>query len=103
MFDINFIKKHLNIDEDFSGDDLLLEFYMSSAKKIVESHLNKPLSQIKEENNGVLPKPLELGMLYLIGDMYMQRESISNTSLSEVPLSYNYIMDLYKCYYNDKV
>ena len=101
MFDINFIKKHLNIDEDFSGDDVLLEFYMTSAKKIVENHLNKPLSQIKEENNGNFPKPLELCMLYLIGNMYMQRESVSNTSLSEVPQSYNYIMDLYKCYYNN--
>ena len=103
MFDINFIKKHLNIDEDFSGDDLLLEFYMTSAKKIVEKHLNKPLATIKEENNGVLPKPLELCMLFLIANMYMQRESITSTSLTEVPQSYNYILDLYKCYYNDEV
>ncbi len=101
MFDLNFLKKHLNIDQEYTGDDLLLEFYRTAAIKIVEQHLNKPLAQVKAENNGIFPKPLELAMMLIIGDMYQNREGTSSTSMSALPHSYDYIMDLYKCYYNE--
>ena len=103
MFDINFLKKHLNIDEEYNGDDLLLEFYRSAAIKIVEAHLNKPLAQVKAENNGIFPTPLLLAMMLIIGDFYQNREGTSSTSMSALSHSYDYILDLYKCYYNEPV
>lgn len=92
------IKKHLNIDDYFTDDDLYIEALSNVAEKVVEKHIDLGLDIVADYNGGELPPPLIHAMLLFIGNMYANRESVAFASASEIPLSYQYILDLYKCY-----
>lgn len=92
------IKKHLNIDSYYTDDDIYLEALMNVAEKVVEKHIDLGLAIVADYNGGELPPPLIHAMLLFIGNMYANRESVAFASASEIPLSYQYILDLYKCY-----
>lgn len=94
--DLSTIKKHLNIDESFKDDDKYLLMLEKVAEKSVAKHIDKDLAEL--EDGGELPSPLLQAMLLFIGNMYNTRESVTFGSAMEVPLSYNYILDLYKDY-----
>lgn len=96
------IKKHLNIDEDFHLDDEYLVDLSIVAEQVVQKHIDNKLDELCAENNGELPSPLMHAMLLLIGNFYANRESVAFASSSEIPLSYNYLLDLYKNYNNTK-
>ena len=95
--ELNKIKKHLNIDDYFIDDDEYLLSLAEVAEKVVEKHIDCNLSDLQEED-GTLPVPLLHAMLLFIGDMYQSRESVSFTSASEIPFSYEYLLSLYKDY-----
>ncbi len=97
------IKKHLNIDTDFNDDNEYLLALEDVAEKAVEKHINQKLSSLCEENGGDLPSPLLHAILLFIGNLYLSRESISFSSVIEVPMSYNYLLDLYKNYNNENM
>lgn len=91
------IKKHLNIDEDFHGDDEYLVELAQAAQNVVEVHLDRPLNSLENEE-GYIPSSLTQAMLLLIGTWYASRESVSFASNSVLPHSYDYIIALYKNY-----
>lgn len=96
------IKKHLNIDDFFTDDDELLLFLADVAEKTVQRHIDSNLSTLASENGGELPSPLIHAMLLYIGNMYLSRESVSFSSATEVPFSYDYLLSLYKNYNNTR-
>lgn len=91
------VKKHLNIDEDFHNDDEYLMSLVEVAEKVVEKNIDTSL-KLLEDGDGFIPAPLIQAMLLLIGNFYANRESVAFASSSEVPLSYNYLIDLYRNY-----
>ena len=96
------IKKHLNIDEDFHLDDEYLVDLSIVAEQVVQKHIDNNLDELCAENDGELPSPLMHAMLLVIGNFYANRESVAFASSSEIPLSYSYLLDLYKNYNNTK-
>ena len=94
---LNQIKKHLNIDEDFKNDDEYLLQLAQAAQNVVEVHLDRPLDSLENEE-GNLPSSLIQAMLLLVGTWYANRESVSFASNSVLPHSYDYIIALYKNY-----
>ncbi len=92
------IKKHLNIDDDFTMDDEYLVDLAVVAEKVVEKHIDSNLEIIAADNCGELPSPLIHAMLLFIGNMYANRESVAFAGAQEIPLGYNYLLDLYKDY-----
>lgn len=98
--DLNRIKKHLNINEDYTADDMYLTDLSEVAERVVETHIDNKLDNIATRNGGILPAPILHAMLLFIGNMYANRESVAFVSANEIPLSYAYILDLYKCYYH---
>lgn len=92
------IKKHLNIDQYYKEDDCYIIALYEVAQNVVEKHTDMDLDVIAESNGGELPPPLVHAMLLFIGDMYRNRESISNLSVNAIPFSYDYILSLYKNY-----
>ena len=91
------IKKHLNIEEGFHDDDEYLVDLAVVAQKVVEKHIDCNLSDLENER-GLIPAPLIHAMLLFIGDMYQSRESVAFTGATELPLSFNYLLSLYKDY-----
>ena len=98
--DLTKIKKHLNINEDYTADDMYLTDLSEVAERVVETHIDNKLDNIASKNGGTLPAPILHAMLLFIGNMYANRESVAFVSANEIPLSYAYILDLYKCYYH---
>lgn len=94
---LELIKTHLNL-QNFSDDDKYLQHLGSAVEFVVERDIDKKLSKIAEENGGEFPPSLLHAMLLLLGTYYANRENISYASCVEVPKTYAYICDLYRCY-----
>lgn len=95
--ELNQIKKHLNINEDFNDDDLYLLELAKVTENIVQKHIDRELAELEDEE-GNIPSPLTHAMLLLIGTYYASRESVAYVSTSELPHAYDYIIALYKNY-----
>lgn len=94
---LELIKNHLNL-QNFSDDDNYLQHLGSAVEFVVERDIDKKLTTIAEENGGEFPSSLLHAMLLLLGSYYANRENISYASCVEVPKTYAYICDLYRCY-----
>lgn len=94
---LNEIKQHLNIDEYFIADDSYVTSLGDVAEAVVEKHIDNSLDMLCD-SEGVLPAPLRHAMLLLIGNFYANRESVTMLNAKELPLSYNYLLDLFKNY-----
>lgn len=94
---LELIKNHLNL-QNFSDDDKYLQHLGSAVEFVVERDIDKKLTTIAQENGGELPPSLLHAMLLLLGTYYANRENISYASCVEVPKTYQYICDLYRCY-----
>ena len=104
FLNINQIKQHLNIDADYPMDDDYLIQLAEVSEQIVLKHIDEKLSDIAEREGGELPKPLLQAMLLLIATFYNSRESVTyGATPIEVPLTFNYILSLYKNYNNTKI
>lgn len=105
LVDLETIKKHLNIDDDFKDDDKYLEMLEGVAENLVQKHIDISFDDLIENSydgivatEGEVPQPLLYAILLFIGNMYDNRESVSYTSTSEVPMSLKYILDMYRNY-----
>ena len=94
---LELIKNHLNL-QNFSDDDTYLQHLGSAVEFVVERDIDKKLTTIAQENGGELPPSLLHAMLLLLGTYYANRENISYASCVEVPKTYAYMCDLYRCY-----
>lgn len=64
------VKRHLNIDALYTGDDVLLEGYLDSAIAYVEQIICREVSTLTERELAIFRQ----AVLLVIGDFYMQRE-----------------------------
>ena len=94
---LELIKTHLNL-QNFSDDDKYLQHLGSAVEFVVEQDIDKKFTTIAQENGGELPPSLLHAMLLLLGTYYANRENVSYSSCVEVPKTYAYICDLYRCY-----
>ena len=92
------IKKHLNIDSSFVDDDSYLTSLGDVAETIVSKHVQYDLADLAASNGGTLPAPVTHACLLYIGNLYMNRESVSVANLYNIPFAYEYLLGLYKNY-----
>lgn len=97
--DLDYAKKHLNIEPDFTEDDEYILGLIDMAEKAVRVHVNEDFDTLAEKNGGCFPTPLLQAMLLMIGNMYQNREPIG-TKEKPLPFNYQYLIDLYRNYYN---
>lgn len=97
------VKKHLNVDLDFTDDDEYISSLCDVAESIVEKHLDNDLENVIAFSGGELPAPIIHAMYLLIGNFYMNRESVAFASSSDIPLSYEYLLAPFHNYTNSKL
>lgn len=97
--ELDIAKKHLNIEKDFTEDDEYILGLIDMAEQAVRVHVNEDFEKLAEENGGCLPDPLLHAMLLMIGNMYQNREILGTRNLA-LPFNYQYLIDLYRNYYN---
>lgn len=95
---LDLIKKHLNIDEDFHDDDDYLTLLGDVVEQVTERHIDDSFQLIMLKNRGKFPPTLMQAMLLLVGNYYNNRESVAFTGVSELPQSYLYLLSLYQNY-----
>lgn len=89
-------KKHLNVDEEFTSDDLYILELITVSEDATSRHLNIALNEL--EAGGKLPPAIIHAMLLMIGNLYANREPVSYGVMAKIPLSYEYLIGLYKKY-----
>lgn len=96
------IKKHLNIDDYYEGDDTYLTSLGDVCEQIVAEHLQRPLSELVV--NGDLPTPIIQAMLLFLGTLYMSREHVAFGQAYQIPIScsntFDYLLHPYINYRN---
>lgn len=110
------LKKHLNIDADFTDDDAYIESLGEVAESIVEKHLdrkldsfcdirysNVPITYDGAVSYGDLPAPIVHAMLLMVGNLYANRESVTYANTYELPLAYQYLLAPYHNYMCSKL
>lgn len=95
--DLDYAKKHLNIEPDFTEDDEYILGLIEVAEASVKVHCNEDFNKLAEDNGGCLPSPLLQAMLLMIGNMYQNREPLG-TRNAALPFNYQYLIDLYRNY-----
>ena len=92
------VKKHILVDETFTDDDNYIQSLMDVAEASVSKHIDCPLACIEQED-GTLPPPVVHAMMLMVGNLYSNREpDVMGTIVTELPLSYNYLVNLYRNY-----
>ncbi len=90
-------KRHLNIDDDFKADDMYISDLIAVAENSILRHLNyKSYAEVAEE--GEIPSSVIQANLLLIGNLYLNREPVSYSSVVKIPYTYEYLLSLYMNY-----
>ena len=95
---LDLLKNHLNIEPSFNDDDELIMIYEGIAEQAIERHIDYSLQDIVANNGGELPSPLQAAIMLYVGNLYANREAVTFGTPKELPLSYSYLLDLYKNY-----
>jgi uncharacterized phage protein (predicted DNA packaging) len=102
LIELSTIKKHLNIDADYTADDEYLMHFEGVAVKLVEKHIDRTFEDIIAEE-GEIPLPLLHAILLFVGNMYDNRESVAYSQAVEIPTSLTYILSMYRDYNNANI
>jgi uncharacterized phage protein (predicted DNA packaging) len=95
--DIDLLKRHLNLDAWFNGDDLYLAHLIMVCQEAVERAIDDKFSNLEDEN-GDIPSALAHAILLLCGTYYDDRESITHSNAVKIPHAFEYLLDLYRNY-----
>lgn len=92
--DLDTIKKHLNLDQDFTDDDDYLYQLSEAALTAVENHIDTPLTYYVDDD-GRLDSALVQAALLLIANFYENRESVAFAQAYRVPHGFEYLLNQY--------
>ena len=91
-------KKHLNIDSTFTDDDAYITSLINVSEEMVLRHLDYSsyAEMLTRLNVQTVPTPIIHACKLLIGNLYMNRESVSTAVQTKIPDSYDYLLATYK-------
>ena len=95
--DLSLAKRHLNIEPEFTDDDVLIQQYINTAELMVELDIHESLSTLQTES-GALPAPLIQAMLLLVGTYYVARETIAFGVIKQELPAYDHLVSKYRNY-----
>lgn len=94
---LDLLKKQMNVDSEFNDDNEYIEWLGDVAEAVVQVDLCCPLEAFEDEN-GKIPAPICHAMMLYAADLYANREVNSFVNVMATPFSYQYLLDLYRCY-----
>lgn len=97
MLSLKLLKKHLNIEDDFTEDDLYLMQLMEVAEHVVANHLDVTEDKLFNEEGDYKPE-IRQAMLLFIGTLYANRESVTYGVTNKIAHGYDYILQPLKQY-----
>lgn len=92
-------KQHLNVDKDFHEDDNYILHLIQVSEDAIAKRIDQKLEDIVDPKTGYLPKSVVQSILLLIGQFYANREIVTYSSATEIPVAFNFLCDLNKHYF----
>ena len=89
---LNEIKEHLYIFDD--SDDC----YLLSLIVVAEGAVLKHLNRLSYDEFECIPEAIKHCIKLIVGNLYANRESISDAKVYNVPMTYNYLLQFYTKY-----
>lgn len=99
MLDINLVKKHLNIEKEFTEDDTYIMSLTEAAEEAVKNHLMLDKEDDFYDDSGDIKPSIRHAILLLVGTWYANRESVSYGVANKIPHGYEYILQHFKTYH----
>lgn len=91
--DLETIKRHLNLDEDYDAEDDYLYQLSEAALTAIENHIDTPLEYFVDSVSGRLDPALVQAALLLIANFYENRESVAFAQSYRIPHGYEYLLN----------
>ena len=103
MLDLSLIKAHLRLDDDHTGEDILLQAYGRAAWLLAQNKTGRlfieaeALPEGAAENALVLDDDLRLAMLLLVAHWYEHREAATEAAgMKALPLAVDALLGPYR-------
>lgn len=93
-------KKHLNVEEEYTEDDTLIEMYIDVAEAKVAKELCVKVEELAtlEEGSELIPHPIKQAILLNVGMYYASREELTYTQSKPLEQGSKYLIALYRDY-----
>ena len=83
-------ESHIRVDHD-EDDDYINYLYRSALRRIL-AMTNRPLAELEEMGEGVVPEELRLAAMQLCAHWYRVRESVSSVNQAVVPMGFHLLV-----------
>lgn len=98
MLDIDSVKKHLNIEKEFTEDDAYIMSLVEVAEQAVKNHvMSDSENDLLDEEGEYLPN-IRHAILLLVGSLYANRETVTFGVANRLPHGYDYLLQQLKTY-----
>ena len=98
MITLEQVKFQCRIDHD--DEDALLAGYIAAARDHVQMHLDRTIYELavpSDDECGVIDNAsFDQATLMIVAHWYAHRESVSDSSMTEVPMGVNYLLQPYR-------
>ena len=94
------VKKHLNVDEDYTQDDIYIDHLISACETAVAKRLNVKSLGYFMTDQGYLPDDVIHAVLLLVGNLYANREPVSYGTAVKIPYALDFLFDVNRVYKN---
>lgn len=90
------LKRHLNIELDFSDEDILLQNYIDIAEQVVLSELNLYTGSTASYTGSTAPLQLQHAILLYAAHLYVTRQIISYGNPISIPKTFDFLINPFK-------
>lgn len=96
---LDIVKKHLNVESEFTDDDSYIELLTEVAEEKVAKELCVSVADLATIDGGkTIPAPIKQAILLSVGAYYAFREDISTANLKGIPVGVKHLLSLYRNY-----
>lgn len=91
LIDLNEVKAHLRLDEDFDHEDTLLLGLIDASLEVCQTHIGRRFGDSLD-----FTPAIRVGCLMYIAFLYENREIVSDVEKSEVPMTICALWSVYR-------
>jgi len=91
---INQLKRQLNIEESYTGDDAILQHYLDVAEQSVELYCGT--TGLTSYTGTTMPISITQAVIMLAGHFYLNRNLVSFAQGYEIPFTIKWLLDPYR-------
>lgn len=93
---IDQIKEHLNIESDFTDDDVYLTGLTEVAEESIIEYLNLPTGYTGYTSSADTPLGVQQAIKLFVAHLYINRQMVSFAQGVEIPYTFTFLLSRYR-------